>query len=965
MKIHRLKVHRYAVAPALAGLLGTAIIGGAAGPATAAPGPPAPGTPASGTPVHGPADSEPIPTDSERKSRLDIMFVGAHPDDEAGALSTFGQWNEYEHLRTGMVTITRGEGGGNAVGTEEGPALGLLREGEERRAVGRAGINALHYFDKVDFFYTVSAPLTADAWDHRESLGRMVRLIRQTRPKVVVTMDPGPIPFQHGNHQEAGRLAIEAYRAAADPAAFPGQITDEHLRPWRVARLFHQEHLTSGPTGPRCPGEFTPSVPSADIYGVWAGRRSARYGGKTWAQVEAEARREYASQGWATMPDAPTDPDEIGCDRFTQIDARVPFSRGAPAPPGSGTPVPGPAAMLEGALKPAPGGLPISTEFFLTVDGAGGGDGGEGGGDGFGVTPGRPFTVTAHARAARRLPNARVGLSVPAGWTVRGSGDLEDLGVSPTRDRPPVSVERTARFTVTPSVDAPTDRRVRIGATLHASLYGGGPRVSGETGRAVDVRAPVLGRPEPLARVTEFDAWAARAGAPQLSDRTSRVTMLGSGKSRELRVRLTNTGDETESGTVTIELPRGFAADGGEGRASRPYGPLAPGEAGSVTFTVTNTDPALPTSMQGGEYPYTLTTTSARGTDIERAAIELVPVTSIQEAAAAPTVDGRLGDGEYGAAPDLDLSRLWEGEACGSAADCSATARIARHGDDLYVLVRVRDDTLGTVLGTDDCKRHWRTDSVEIAIDPTGDSENTATTFKTGIFPTMSDGRPCFERDADNRQGPGPQTAPGMQVAASVDRESYDGYTVETKIPVAVLPGPIDPERMGLNLFVYDSDTQDKTGQTRIGWSTWGGVQGTPWRWGQAALPGYDPPGNPVTPPVIPSEAARSVNSPESILQAARIGVPLAAGPAAPPDQAARIVGRPVVTGDGVRFRLASGGAGTAHLYVWDGAVRGQKTVPVTGPGTATVTVPGSRGWLLLAFAAAGGGTASQAVRLR
>ena len=67
---------------------------------------------------------------------LDVLYIGAHPDDEAWTLAAFGQWNEFEDQTAGVITITRGEGGGNAVGLEEGPALGLIREGEERTAVG-------------------------------------------------------------------------------------------------------------------------------------------------------------------------------------------------------------------------------------------------------------------------------------------------------------------------------------------------------------------------------------------------------------------------------------------------------------------------------------------------------------------------------------------------------------------------------------------------------------------------------------------------------------------------------------------------------------------------------------------------------------------------------------------------------------------------------------------------------------
>ena len=102
---------------------------------------------------------------------LDVLFIGAHPDDEAGGLAVYGSWGEELGVDTGVITITRGEGGGNAVGPEEGAALGLLREAEERRAVGRAGIRNVYYLDKVDFYYTVSAPLTREIWNERRHPG--------------------------------------------------------------------------------------------------------------------------------------------------------------------------------------------------------------------------------------------------------------------------------------------------------------------------------------------------------------------------------------------------------------------------------------------------------------------------------------------------------------------------------------------------------------------------------------------------------------------------------------------------------------------------------------------------------------------------------------------------------------------------------------------------------------------------
>ncbi|TDD76184.1 sugar-binding protein [Actinomadura rubrisoli] len=858
---------------------------------------------------------------------LDVLFVGAHPDDEAGTLSTLGQWNEFGvgksgGAKTGVLTVTRGEGGGNASGTEEGPPLGLLRENEERRAVGKAGVTDIHYLDKVDFFYTVSAPLTAETWDQKATLEKVVRLVRQTRPKVIVTMEPAPLPGQHGNHQDAARLATEAYLAAADPRAYPGQLSKEGLRTWAPGRLFSTGGA-SGPTGSACAVNPATSSPGTVSYGVWGGRASARNGGKTWAQVEREAQRTYVSQGWGGFPDAPSDPSKIGCDYFTQVHSRVPFTLGNSDP----------AAMLEGALTPAKGGLPLGAQLSLTTDS-------------FGVTPGRAFKVTAHASSPKTLKGARAALAVPSGWTVTGSGDLGKVG----------SKERTATFTVKPSAGASLGR-ARIAATLTAG------RASGQTAALVEVRPAVTGVQEPLPRVADFDAWAEKNGVPALSGRMKRVLTLGSGKSRKVRVDLANTTASAQSGTVKLDLPKGFAAD----EASKPY-TLAAGAKGSATFTVTNTDASLPTSNQGGtggDYDMTVTTSSGSGTpDVQKGGLELVPVATLPKASAAPAVDGKESPGEY-PGKELDLSRLWEGTACENAADCSATGKVTWTDEALHVLVKVRDDKQGTTLGADDCKRHWRTDSVEIAVDPRGDSENTSTTFKTGIFPRMSDGKPCFERDADAHQG-GPETAPGMQVASTV-AQPYDGYVIEAKIPFKALPTAVDPARMGLNVFVYDSDTQDKTGQTRIGWSTWGGVQGDPYRWGQVALPGHTPPaGMPTTPPapVMPTDAADSVSSPESILQAVRTGVPLAAGPAAPWSDTARIIGRPKVSGGATTVRLLATGPGTAHVHVWDGKVLGTKKVEIRRAGVQTVTVPGASGVLAVAFEAKKGGTASSVARL-
>ena len=861
---------------------------------------------------------------------LDVLFVGAHPDDEAGRLSMFGEWRERFGARTGVVTVTRGEGGGNAVGPEEGPALGLLREHEERDAVANANITDVYNLDKVDSYYSVSEPLYREIWGHEDTLGRLVRVVRQTKPEIIATMNTAPSPGNHGAHQEAALLAVEAYNLAGDPSAYPDQITKEGLKPWSASKLLTSAARGSGAsTGEACTTTFKPTDPADDIYGVWSGRTSEQFG-KTWAQVEREAQRFYKSQGWAGFPDVAPDPAKLGCDFMTQIDSRVPFTRGDLTAAASSS-----ATMLQGAVLPTPDGLPLGTRLDVSAST-------------FTVVPGgsSTITVTLAAPKDKRLADVALEIGVPDSWS--GADEIRIGNV-------PAGATRTKTIEVTAPADAATNKRVLVDVDV---------RSGGRTGygnQQLEVAPAVAGTQQLLPQVASFSSWAADNGVPQLRGTVKPVLTLPSGGSREVRVDLVNNSESTQSGSVALKLPSGFSADA----ASKSYDGLAAGEKSSVTFTVTNDDDSLPTSNEGGsggDYDYTIETTSDAGTASSAAALELVPTTAIAEAA--PKVDGVIDSGEYGSS-SINLSRVWEGSACTSAADCSAVGHVARNGDDLYVAAEVTDEQMGTLLAASDCKRHWRTDSVEIAIDPKGTSENTSTTYKMFVLPATADGgAACAGRDADNKQGPIADTAPTVTFAAKV---GSGGYVVETKIPAAELPDTIDPEHLGLNVFVYDSDTQDKTGQTRIGWSTWGGVQGDPYRWGVATAPGWTPPAVATKEPTIPDEALASVDSPMSIAQAVRTGVALAGGPAADPRRSA-VVREAARSGSTVRATVDVKGSGTASVFAVDakGYSVGKVKVELT-PGKRSVSIPvsGSAVRVVMAYAADSGGTTSSAANLR
>ncbi|MGW5671849.1 sugar-binding protein [Micromonospora sp. NPDC003776] len=868
----------------------------------------------------GTALAAPTPSRPADAVDLDVLFVSAHPDDEAGSLATLGQWKERYGVKAGVVTITRGEGGGNAVGLEEGPPLGIIREREERTAIGKAGVEHLYNLDRVDFWYTASAPLSERIWGHDDTLAQIVRVIRQTRPEVVMTMNPSPTPGNHGNHQQAARFAAEAFHAAADPNAFPEQLSAEGLKPFRPAKFLRTGGTGSSSAGPACASSFVPTVPTDQVFGVWEGTPSST--GKTWAETEVDARRDYATQGWAGTPAAPTDPAKIRCDFYTLVDSRVPYDPADTSPE----------AILRGSVLPAaPGGLPRGTELYLTTDR-------------FDLAPGETVEVTAHVRAPgdRALTRPRVALRLPEGWTAAGAGSLPDAV--------PAGQERTATFTVTVPATAGTNQQRFVGATL-ATGQG-----TGRTDRAVRVVADVRGTLEPLPEVGIFRDWAGESGYPQLDTLIKPVLTIGSGQSRSVRVDLRNHGEAAQRGQVTLGLPKGFTADA----ATKSYAELAPGATGAVSFTVTNTDAGLPTANEGGtdgDYGITITTTSAAGSTVETGALEIVPTSEVPHAGAANAVNGVAAPGEY-PGPELDLSRIWEGEPT-TPQDASAIGRIAWTEDALKVHVQVTDDVLGRKVVPQDCKRQRRTDSVEIIIDPKGNSADTSTVFKAGIFPATDDPAngdpPCWQRDADNRQGPGATTAPGMTVVSKVSAP-YTGYTIEASIPFAVLPDAVDPTRMGFNVLVYDSDTQDLTSQSRLGWSTFTGVRADPYRYGLVTLPGYAPAARQPSAPIFPDTAARSVHSPQTIAQSAVDGVAPAAVPRLPAD-ALRLTDARTVA-DGVSVTLRADRAGTAYLYGWDGdRATGSRTVSLSGGSPVTVVVPvtvGTPASVLAAFEADG-----------
>jgi LmbE family N-acetylglucosaminyl deacetylase len=191
-------------------------------------------------------DGKPLPAADERY-KADILLVVAHPDDEGAATAYLARAiDEGKHVA--VVFGTRGSSGGNEVGTEQAAALGGIREIEARRALATLGITNVWFLGGKD---TASQDVLQSLanWEHGTALEQLVRLVRLTRPEVVLTFLPGTfIGEDHGDHQASGVLATEAFDLAGDPTVFPSQVAVplrrlepylEGLRPWQPKKIYY------------------------------------------------------------------------------------------------------------------------------------------------------------------------------------------------------------------------------------------------------------------------------------------------------------------------------------------------------------------------------------------------------------------------------------------------------------------------------------------------------------------------------------------------------------------------------------------------------------------------------------------------------------------------------------------------------------------------------------------------------
>lgn len=212
-----------------------------------------------------------------------VLYVAAHPDDENTNLLAYLA-NE-RLLRTAYLSLTRGDGGQNLIGSEQGADLGVIRTQELLAARRIDGAEQL-FTRARDFGYSKNPQETLRIWGKDAVLADVVLAIRRFRPDVIITRFSPEPSETHGHHTASAELALEAFRAAADPGFHPEQLS-ELVVPWQARRIYWNRSSWSIKPGDDLSGFYQLDVNAYDpVLGVSVG------------EMAAESRSMHKSQGF-------------------------------------------------------------------------------------------------------------------------------------------------------------------------------------------------------------------------------------------------------------------------------------------------------------------------------------------------------------------------------------------------------------------------------------------------------------------------------------------------------------------------------------------------------------------------------------------------------------------------------------------------------------------------------------------
>jgi LmbE family N-acetylglucosaminyl deacetylase len=210
-----------------------------------------------------------------------VLYIAAHPDDENTRLLAYLA-NE-KLYRTGYLSLTRGDGGQNLIGDEQGVDLGLIRT-QELLAARRVD-GAEQFFSRAfDFGFSKSPEEALRIWDHDKILSDVVWMIRKFKPDVIIARFPTTGEGGHGHHTASAILAGEAFDAAADAKKFPEQL--KYVSVWQAKRLLWNTFNFGGN-----------NTQKEDQLKVECGDYNAILG-KSYGEIAAASRSQHRSQGF-------------------------------------------------------------------------------------------------------------------------------------------------------------------------------------------------------------------------------------------------------------------------------------------------------------------------------------------------------------------------------------------------------------------------------------------------------------------------------------------------------------------------------------------------------------------------------------------------------------------------------------------------------------------------------------------
>ncbi len=212
-----------------------------------------------------------------------VLYIAAHPDDENTRLLAY--MSKERLYRTGYLSMTRGDGGQNLIGDEQGIELGLIRT-QELLAARRID-GAEQFFTRAyDFGFSKSTDEALKIWDKEKILSDVVWVIRKFKPDVIITRFPPDNRAGHGHHSASAVLAQEAFTAAADPKRFPEQF-GYGVEPWKTKRIFWNTFNFGGGANTTAENQMKLDV------GVFNPLLGKGYG-----EIASESRSQHKSQGF-------------------------------------------------------------------------------------------------------------------------------------------------------------------------------------------------------------------------------------------------------------------------------------------------------------------------------------------------------------------------------------------------------------------------------------------------------------------------------------------------------------------------------------------------------------------------------------------------------------------------------------------------------------------------------------------